>query len=565
MKIEPQDLAFSLDQPEKMLNSLVKVLQQMLSIFKMRAPEHMPDYRNLLIIDEYEHARYLAHLLVQAGYRPLVMSNALEAFTRFLQVPFVPFALILGHEDSAHRLFLQRLLQQTAQKYQWEIPLIRLHYLPSNQPSQQMQTPDLQPPPTPPLLPQTPSPFAFPTPQPSSPPLPETTWPQTYRKQLSQPLAGVPMPQEPSIPPDPDLYPTQPSLSGIPQLPAPPPSLHAVSLQPTQPVTGPFPPAELLSASAPTSGPLSQETRPQTFLFDAVARSKAKTTQKVALQGQNIGRYHILTALGNSPTSNVYKTYDRLRETDVALKAVQTDALPYYVLEKSVDEYDLFQMEAEILRNIDHPHVVKIWNCGKSYISGTSFMYKSMPFYADGSLSQWLFQRGSARSFSPKDVCHVVLQIADALQYLHNRHIIFQNFKLTNLLVRKSVKHMSQLHVMLVDFAPTQDGTFFSRSQESFPYVAPERWYGQVSPASDQYGLAAIAYELLTGKVPFQGSSEHVMKLLHTSMKPQPPGIHNSMISPALDNVLLRALSKRPEERFSSISLFAKTFEKYAL
>jgi serine/threonine protein kinase len=159
----------------------------------------------------------------------------------------------------------------------------------------------------------------------------------------------------------------------------------------------------------------------------------------------------------------------------------------------------------------------------------------------------------------------VVLQLADALQFLHDRQITFQNFKLSNLLVRKSVNNMNQLHLMLVDFAARQDGTFFSKSQESFPYVAPERWYGLVSPGSDQYGLAVIAYELLTGRLPFQGSSEPIMKLLHTSMMPQPPSTYNPAISPSIDSILLRALSKKPQGRFSSVILFAKTFQNYAL
>jgi PleD family two-component response regulator len=134
MKIETQHLSFSLDQPDLVLSSLIRVLQQMLGVFKMQALKRIPDYRNLLIIDEYERARYLARLLIQAGYRPVVMANALEAFTRFLQIPFVPFVIILGEDDVTHRLFLQRLLQQIEQKYEWDIPIIHLHYQPSTSP-----------------------------------------------------------------------------------------------------------------------------------------------------------------------------------------------------------------------------------------------------------------------------------------------------------------------------------------------------------------------------------------------------------------------------------------------
>jgi Protein kinase domain len=552
MKIETQDISFSLDQPDQMLSSLIRVLQQILGVFKMQALKRMPDYRNLLIIDEYERARYLAHLLVQAGYRPVVMATALEAFTRFLQIPFVPFAIILGENDVSNRLFLLRLLQQVEHKYEWDIPLIRLHYQSSTSASSQYSHTS---------IPQLPSRLI--------PQSTEATLPPVSLSSPSQP------PINPSIPtlspvslPSPAQPPINPFLSQ--RTTASLPRISRVKLTGiSQSGISQSLPFSTQSDSQQTpdsmAGPISQEFRAPIFPFAEVGKGEDKMVPRISLADQNIGRYHILTALGNSSTSNVYRTYDRLRETDVALKAVQTNALPYHIIERSLEEYDFFQQEMDLLRNIVHPHIVRVWNCGKSYVSGASFIYKTMPYYADGSLAQWLFQRGSAKIFSPKDVCHVVLQLADALQFLHDRQMTFQNFKLSNLLVRKSVSNMNQLHLMFVDFAGRQDGAFFSKAPGSFAYVAPEHWYGLVSPGSDQYGLAVVAYELLTGKLPFQASSEQIMKLLHTSMKPQSPSVYNPAISPSLDSILLRALSKKPQERFSSVAIFAKNFQKYAL
>src|SRR5579859_3069816 len=126
MNIETHEISFSFDQPDDVLKSILTLLQQLLNQHKAKGSK-MPDYRNILLIDnDKERAPYLAHILARVGYRPLVMENALDAFTRFLRVPFVPFVIILSHDDSANRLFLQRLLQQIAQKYHWEIPLIRI-------------------------------------------------------------------------------------------------------------------------------------------------------------------------------------------------------------------------------------------------------------------------------------------------------------------------------------------------------------------------------------------------------------------------------------------------------
>ncbi|HKV59998.1 MAG TPA: serine/threonine protein kinase, partial [Ktedonobacteraceae bacterium] len=77
-------------------------------------------------------------------------------------------------------------------------------------------------------------------------------------------------------------------------------------------------------------------------------------------------------------------------------------------------------------------------------------------------------------------------------------------------------------------------------------------------PASDQYGLAAIIYELLTGRPPFHGNQEHLLKHMHLSMQPQPPSTFNTGLSFAADAAILRALSKNPQDRFSSVAEFAR-------
>lgn len=93
--------------------------------------------------------------------------------------------------------------------------------------------------------------------------------------------------------------------------------------------------------------------------------------------------------------------------------------------------------------------------------------------------------------------------------------------------------------------------------------MAPERWHGQALPASDQYGLAAIVYELLTGRPPFQGVSEYALKFLHMNMQPQPPSAFNTALTPAIDHVVLRALAKRPDDRFPTVEAFAQTLQRY--
>lgn len=494
-----RDITLPADQPDRVFESLLTTLQHMRNILREQSLKRSPDYRNLLLLDDQEeHARSLSHLLFQAGYRPLVMTNALEAFTRFLQVPFVPFAIILSHDDASNGLFLHRLTQQMQQRYEWDTPIIRLSF-------------------------QEPSP-----------------WVQALSSQATEPLT---------------LRVPDSSASPAQVMPVP---------QTLRPQSVPSPAAQQQPYSSPSLVPTSSMpsgNRNISNFFVPRTDTTPGEVRKIPLDGQNIGRYHILSPVGDSATSNVYRTYDRLREQDVALKAVRTNVQPYHVMEKQpIEEYNLFQQETELLRGLDHPHIAPVWNCGKSYISGVSFIYKTTLLCSDGSLAQWRFQNGQNRPFHPRDVAHVIAQLANALQYLHDHNIIFQNFKMTNLLLGGPAQNMSQLHLLLTDIAVRQDGSFLPEAQEALPYIAPERWNGQLYPASDQYSLSVIAYELLTGKQPFKGNSKHVMQHLHTSMQPPVPSTYNPALTPAINDILLYALAKKPEDRFGSVTQFARAF-----
>ncbi|MBE3558064.1 MAG: serine/threonine protein kinase [Ktedonobacteraceae bacterium] len=534
MNIETHDIPCSLDfdQPDVALRPLLRVLQQITGHFQTAPSGTIPDCRNLLIVDMMqERASYLAHLLVQAGYRPITMASTLEAFTRFLQVPFVPFAIILGQDEAANYLFLRRFLQQTAQKYGWVSPLIRLRFLPI-QPQQSLPLKDSSSPPQPPAqTPHTPLPPFAPSVSSPLPPYETGGLPNVSSSfiQQSEPLS------------DPQNFGSGSLIQASHAFMSPPPAK-------------PLPPVQI------PSGPLSSHEQ----------KLQEMQGKKLSLAGQSIGRYAIMALLGDRADSHAYRAYDRLREQDIVLKAFQTNALPYVALDHSLEEMHFFEQEAELLRPLHHSHIAPIWNTGKSYVSGTPFIYKTMPYFAEGSLAQWIRrQTGSAaeihQRFSPREVGHILLQLADALQYLHSNQVTFQNFKLSNVLIRNNATSMSQLDVVLADFAIPQDGSFFSRTPQAYSSMAPERWQGQASPASDQYGLAVLVYELLAGRPPFQGSTERTMKLLHTNMPPQPPGAFNPALPQTVNHVLLRALAKKPDERFASVAAFAQAFQRYCM
>src|SRR5947207_11064663 len=100
---------------------------------------------------------------------------------------------------------------------------------------------------------------------------------------------------------------------------------------------------------------------------------------------------------------------------------------------------------------------------GKSYISGTPFIYKTMPLYSEGSLVQWL-QNRPTKTFLPQEVIYLILQIAETLQQVHAQEVTHQNLKPSNLILRSDAQDMRHLYLLLADFAIPQDGSFFSDS-----------------------------------------------------------------------------------------------------
>ena len=549
------NVVFSSMQPEAVLNTLLPMLRKLQELPNFKSSRvAQQQSRTILLIDEWkERSQYIVYLLQANGYEAQAVVNTVDAFTLCLRDNLAPLAIFLGIEHLSDRFFLTRLLQQVTQKYGWSP--ICLHMQTANE-----------------LLPQ---PRQLPAPmQPRTDPLPQllpTPIPESALPVPKPTVQQEPVPQVRSRLPSPGAIPLVRALLPAPVQSRNKPESASLSMQqahsaspaadvapaPTTPIRSTSPAPSTLSSPSPT----------QTY---SPTNDKAVHTtiesQKVSLTGLSIGRYHVRTLLGNGPLGEVYRTYDRLREYDVALKAVQLDTIPSYMNPQDVtSDTNLFQQELDLLSTFNHPHILMPLGVGKSYISGSPFVYKTMRYCATGSLATWLYKMGSAQPLTPKDVARVVMQVADTLHVLHQRLLTYQNFKLSNLLIRDEASKASQFHIVLSDFPLFQNGTFLLKTPAIYPYMAPERWQGQSLPASDQYGLAAIAYELLTGRPLFSGQSEHVVRQLHQTMQPQAPSTMSNKVSPSVDAVILRALAKRPEERFPSVMAFAEALQKRSM
>ncbi|TMD52424.1 MAG: hypothetical protein E6I93_09705 [Chloroflexi bacterium] len=572
MNVETRNVSVSFDQPDRVLSTLRTVLQQTLDSPPAWAAGILPlrNWHRVVIVDTMaKRAEYIAQVVTAAGYSPLVTTSVVDAYTQFLQESFLPIVIIFGQEQPSNGLFLLRLQKHVAQKYHWNIPLLRL----IAQPVDRSVVPVSRPAVTQPLMLPQPTRHIQPTwsVQPASRasrtsnrfplalPMPRQNTPSPGR---TGPMPSLQQPG-PAMEPARDIRPGKTGPMPTPRSVAMPSSLIHMPLSPTlSPV-----PSSPLSPPSPSvmPGRLATQVGIAVHGTSVEARLSAPTKEvaKQSLEGQNIGRYQILTLLGGSPLSDVYRVYDRLRETHVALKAIQHNALPDGFLNDDYTDTNLFQQEVDTLAKLKHPHIFRILSAGKSYTSGTPFYYKTMTHSEEGSLAAWRFEHGNSRPFAPKAVLPIAVQIADALQCAHDQQILYQNFKLTNLLLQDEAKEdMRRLHVLLVDFALIGEDRRVLRTFDTLPYLAPEQWQNEALPASDQYGLAAILYELLTGRPPFSGQQEHLLRHMHLHMQPQAPSVFNLVVSAAMDKVILRALAKNPHDRFATVSEFARALRE---
>ncbi len=284
------------------------------------------------------------------------------------------------------------------------------------------------------------------------------------------------------------------------------------------------------------------------------------------LEGLQIGSYRLLRLIGGGGMGDVYLAEDLRVNRQVAIKVIQTRATPYFDNGTTQDTMRLFQREVKAVANLDHPHILPFFDCGSGNINGMNITYMVMPFRREGSLLAWLRDHSPYKALPPQDVAHFLQQAADALQYAHDQHIIHRDVKPSNFLIRSNKENPDSPDLLLADFGLAKFSSMTSAvSQGNYGtpiYMAPEHWDGHPVPATDQYALAVMAYELLTGRPPFLGTSNMEVMYQHLEVQPQLPSKFNSLIHAGIDAVILRALAKRPEDRFPSISAFAHAFEQ---
>lgn len=260
--------------------------------------------------------------------------------------------------------------------------------------------------------------------------------------------------------------------------------------------------------------------------------------------GKRLGNYQLTRLLGVGGFAQVYLGEHIYLGTQAAIKVLST---------QQVNDLDWFRIEARTIARLIHPNIVRILEFG---------VEDTIPF-----LVQDYAPRGTLRQLHPRGtsvplaaVNTYVKQVAEALQYAHDEKLVHRDVKPENMLLGRNSE------VLLSDFGIAQvSQTVGNQSLQNVAgtlvYMAPEQIQGQPRRASDQYSLGIIVYEWLTGARPFDGSLTEIISQQLVAV-PLPLRTRKPDISPAVEQVVMMALAKNPEQRFGSIRAFANALEQ---
>lgn len=257
-------------------------------------------------------------------------------------------------------------------------------------------------------------------------------------------------------------------------------------------------------------------------------------------RGQRFGNYQLISLLGESSYAQVYLGEQTLLKTQAVIK----------VLHVQLDDQkaEQFRFEADRVARLDHPYIARLQHFGIEHHSP----YLVTDYAPNGSLRQH-HPRGVPVPVGI--VIRYAQQVAEALDYAHQQKIIHRNIKPENLLVgKKNEILLSDFGIAIVTHqAPA---TTSEDSSDTLSYIAPEQLRRKPHPASDQYALAVMVYEWLTGRLPFQGSAIEVARQ-HLEVPPPLMREPGSAFSADVERVVLRGLEKHWQMRYPGVREFA--------
>jgi len=249
-------------------------------------------------------------------------------------------------------------------------------------------------------------------------------------------------------------------------------------------------------------------------------------------------RYEVIAKIGTGGMADVYKAIDTVLDRPVAIKVLHR----YFAEDE--DFVSRFKREAQAAAGLNHPNIVNIYDWGNQ--DGTYFIV--MELLEGQNLKQYMASKGI---IPPAEAMGITKKVLSALNFAHKHNIVHRDIKPHNIILTNSGE------VKVTDFGiaragtskMTQTGTILGTAH----YLSPEQARGQnVGVSSDIYSMGVVLYEMVTGKMPFDGENPVAIALKHVHEFPTKPGELNPDIPEELQTIIAKAMAKSPEARYQS-------------
>lgn len=265
--------------------------------------------------------------------------------------------------------------------------------------------------------------------------------------------------------------------------------------------------------------------------------------------GENVGSYQILEELGRGGMAKVYKAYHPSLDRYVAIKVMDA------AMSGEHDFIERFRREARVIARLDNPHIVPVYDFDE---------HKGQPYlvlkFIDG---QTLGERMKSSPLSKMEVLDIVTAVGEGLQYAHKHGILHRDIKPSNVLIAgNGIVHLTDFGLArMVEGNSSLTGDTIVGTPH---YISPEQALNaeSIDERTDIYSFGVMIYEMVTGRVPFEADTAFSVIEDHLYTPPPPPSSIISDLSLDVEEVILKALAKKSDDRFRKVSDMVKAFKQ---
>ena len=249
-------------------------------------------------------------------------------------------------------------------------------------------------------------------------------------------------------------------------------------------------------------------------------------------------RYEIINKIGAGGMSDVYKAKDHVLGRFVAIKVLKTE------FSEDINFVTKFHTEAQSAAGLEHPNIVNIYDVG----SEDGIHYIVMEYIEGITLKTYIEKKGH---LSFKEAISIAIQVGRGIEAAHNKNIVHRDIKPQNIMISTEGK------VKVTDFGiarAASSNTIHSDVMGSVHYSSPEQARnGFIDGKSDIYSLGIVMYEMVTGRVPFDGDTTVAVAIQHLQEEMVPPSVYAPDLPISLEKIILKCTQKSPSRRYQTM------------